>query len=76
MIEEIASKNSHTSQENDECPICLGIYYKPNQLKTCNHIFCEPCINEATDLYEIKKCPLCRKVFSPKDKVLLVERSK
>lgn len=38
-------------KEDDLCPICLTVFYKPNKLKTCNHIFCGPCIDEATDMY-------------------------
>ncbi|KAK3610067.1 hypothetical protein CHS0354_032153 [Potamilus streckersoni] len=61
------------TQTNDEqsCPICLGPFHQPKQLK-CAHTFCQGCLQSyiTTEVSEQEhlsnvKCPVCRKSARP-----------
>ena len=49
--------------EDHCCSICLSVFYKPIKLKKCGHLFCRVCLEDATELVNLKACPLCRKPF-------------
>lgn len=44
--------------EGSECAVCLEVLEEENVmiLKTCQHVFCEPCLNRITN----HVCPCCR----------------
>ena len=42
----------------EECPICFENVRYPASINPCNHIFCEPCINEWLAFKDT--CPKCR----------------
>merc|ERR1712001_204334 len=48
--------------EEDQCPICLDLVFKPTKLHPCSHIFCDPCIRKVRPLDTTKSimCPICR----------------
>jgi hypothetical protein len=47
---------------NNDCSVCLEIYYKPVTLG-CAHSICLECYNQIIDLQNnIIKCPLCRNI--------------
>ena len=53
--------------EDHCCSICLDVFYNPVKLATCQHVFCDNCLNEAAVISESRKCPLCRASFALSD---------
>lgn len=51
-------------EEDHNCPICLDVFYKPVLLATCNHTFCDNCLNEGAVISNQRRCPLCRAPFT------------
>lgn len=54
-------KDTLTKIESTDCVICMCPLDRPT-ITSCNHIFCNGCINE--QLKHRKKCPCCRKTIS------------
>jgi hypothetical protein len=71
---ESGGPSSSNSQEEDlpECPICFDVF-TPGEIVSwspdpqCDHIFHHHCIKEW--LLRNKKCPFCREIFLPIDRI-------
>jgi len=53
-------KTEDKYHELDECPICLEENIKNGIKLTCNHMFCQSCIDTMIEGKD-NKCPLCRR---------------
>ena len=53
--------DSSLNDQKSICPICYNLVKKIYQMKTCNHIFCNFCINKWSKISN--KCPICRTNF-------------
>lgn len=63
-------KGAFDDTECVECAVCLNEMEESAAiiLKTCSHVFCEPCVSKvATECRGL--CPLCRQKFEPADMV-------
>ncbi|CAK8693937.1 unnamed protein product [Clavelina lepadiformis] len=47
-------------KQNNSCPICLDIYYKPTKCLPCAHMFCDPCLRQFSLYSDLVTCPVCR----------------
>ena len=52
--------------EITECPICMLEYQvnDPTIITSCGHIYHKKCINNWVIKTDLKKCPICRKLFN------------
>lgn len=62
--------NSIKENNIESCPICLD---DMNELAiiSCGHKFCWKCIDDYSKVNHIKKCPICKAVFTSKDVYLI-----
>lgn len=43
------------------CPVCLEILDNPHALTSCDHVFCQNCLDTMGRSSSIQACPLCRR---------------
>ena len=51
-------------RENFRCPICTDLLQEPVSLRTCQHMFCGPCIRSFVSTGGVL-CPYCQTQFEP-----------
>ncbi|KAI8876792.1 hypothetical protein K501DRAFT_337851 [Backusella circina FSU 941] len=64
LVEEIQSsvligKNNQYIKTLLDCPICFTTLSDPTTTE-CGHTFCRACLNQVTDDFHYKQCPICR----------------
>jgi SWI/SNF-related matrix-associated actin-dependent regulator of chromatin subfamily A3 len=64
-------KGAFSQDELHECAICLEEMERAKAviLKTCQHVFCNPCMDKVLTMNSGSKCPLCRKTFQKSDMI-------
>ena len=59
-LSENTGRKENEAITNDECTLCLDIFYKPCQIVPCMHYYCDPCLRRSFHS-GTKTCPRCTK---------------